>query len=412
MGQLRRHHDFRLLLAGSAVSQVGSQISIVALPLIAVLTLNATPFQLGLLVAAETAAFLIVTLPAGAWIDRLPHLPVLIVTDLVRFVCIGFVPVAALTGLLTMVHLYIVALCMGVATVFFDVAHQSILPGLLPKEHLIGANSALSSVSSTSEVVGPGLAGGLFQLIGGPLTILIDAVSYLVSALALSRIRARPAMPPPVAGQSLRTEIGDGLRFVFGTPVLRAIALTTGLSNLATAVLFAVQVPFWVRTLGLEPFAVGVLLSVSALGGVLAAVTTTRLAAAVGSTRVIWLSVTVTAPFALLWPVSPAGWGAILFAVGLLAVWYGSVAYNITQVSLRQALCPPELLGRMNATMRFIAWGVMPLGALAGGAIAAAAGNRTALWACAVLFLLAPLPLIFSPVARGAVPVSPSVPSS
>jgi predicted MFS family arabinose efflux permease len=401
-----RQRDFRLLLAGSAISRVGSQISIVALPLIAVLVLNASSFQLGFLTAAETAAFLLVGLPAGAWIDRLPHLPVLIVSDLVRFVCVGTVPLAGAFGLLTMTQLYVVALCMGVATVFFDVTHQSVLPGIVAADQLVPANGALSAVTSSAEVVGPGLAGWLYQLLGGPLAVLLDAVSYLASALALLRIRARPPRGAGNPGEPLRDRIAEGLRFVFGNPQLRAISLTTAISNLAAAMLFAVQVAFWVRTLRLSPLAVGVLLSVSAVGGLLAALTTGRLSSAIGGTRVILLSVVVSAPFSLLWPLSAVTGGAVVFGLGSLAIWYGSIAFNITQLSLRQTLCPPGLLGRMNATMRFLAWGVMPIGALAGGAIGGWAGNPAAVGVCAVLFLLSPLPLVFSPLRRRP-PVAP-----
>ncbi|MFF2043374.1 MFS transporter [Kitasatospora sp. NPDC058170] len=396
--RLLGHRDFRLLLSGAAAAQVGNQVTLVALPLVAVLELDATPFQVGLLTAAETAAFLLVGLPAGAWLDRMRKRPVLIRADVVRCLAVASIPPAAALGVLTMAQLYLVALVVGVATVFFDVAHQSFLPQLLPREHLVGGNGALETVRSSAQIAGPGLGGGLVQLIGAPLAIVADAIGYLVSVVLLWGIRVEEPKPRPEPGRALRAEIGEGVRYVLGHPLLRVIAATTALSNLFAAVLMAVQTVFWVRTLELSPAAIGVLLSVSAVGGLAGALCAGPLARWVGQARLIWLSAVVVAPFAMLWPLSGRGAGVVLFGIGSAVVLFGSVVYNVAQVSFRQTVCPPELLGRMNATMRFLVWGTLPLGALAGGALADAAGPRTALWACAVGFLFVPLPLLFSPL--------------
>ncbi|WP_033819255.1 MFS transporter, partial [Kitasatospora sp. MBT63] len=397
-GPLLRHRDFRLLLSGAATSQFGSQVTLVALPLVAVLELDASPFQVGLLTAAETAAFLLVGLPAGAWLDRVRRLPVLIRADLVRCLAVASVPLAAVTDVLTMAQLYVVALVTGVATVFFDVAHQSFLPQLLPREQLVSGNGALETVRSVAQVGGPGLGGGLVQLLGAPLAIVADALGYLSSALLLLGIRTREPAPQPVPGSSLRAEIGEGIGFVLRHPLLRVIAAATAASNLFSALLMAVQTVFWVRVLDLSPGAIGLLLSVSALGGLAGALCAGPLAKLVGQARLIWLSALVSAPFALLWPLSGRGAGVLLFGTASAVVLFGAVAYNVAQVSFRQAICPPALLGRVNATMRFLVWGTMPLGALAGGAIAASAGARNALWVCALGFLVVPLPLLLSPL--------------
>ncbi|MFJ6135252.1 MFS transporter [Kitasatospora sp. NPDC092286] len=396
--RLLGHRDFRLLLSGAAAAQVGSQVTLVALPLAAVLELDATPFQVGLLTAAETAAFLLVGLPAGAWLDRTRKRPVLIRADVVRCLAVGSIPAAAALGVLTMTQLYLVALVTGVATVFFDVAHQSFLPALLPREHLVGGNGAIETVRSSAQVAGPGLGGGLVQLLGAPLAIAADAVGYLASAVLLSGIRTEEPAPRPVPGRSLRAEVAEGVRFVLRHPLLRAIATATAVSNLFGAVLMAVQTVFWVRVLELSPAAIGALLSVSAVGGLAGALCAGWLAGRVGQARLIWLSAVATAPFAMLWPLSGGGAGAVLFGLGSGVVLFGAVVYNVAQVSFRQSVCPPELLGRMNATMRFLVWGTLPLGALAGGAVAAAAGPRTALWVCAVGFLAVPVPLLLSPL--------------
>ncbi|MFE9119997.1 MFS transporter [Streptomyces sp. NPDC007172] len=399
-GGLLRMRDFRFLLAGAAAGQVGAQVTLVALPLVAVLELKAPAFQVGLLTAAETAAFLLIGLPAGAWVDRMRKLSLMIRADVVRSLAMASVPLAALADVLTMVQLYAVALVVGVATVFFDVAHQSYLPQLLPREHLVAGNGALETVRSSAQVAGPGLGGGLVQLVGAHLAIVADAIGYAISALFLLGIRRPESKPEPVPGASLRKEVGEGLRFVLGHPLLRVIAGTTGLGNFFTAMLMATQTVFLVRVLGLPPAAVGVMLSASAVGGLAGALCAGRLAGRFGQARVIWLSALVTGPFALLWPLSGKGAAAALFAVASGVVFFGAVVYNVAQVSFRQTLCPPRLLGRMNATLRFLMWGTLPLGALVGGAVADASGARAALWICAVGFLVVPLPLLLSPLRR------------
>ncbi|MBB5932231.1 MFS transporter [Streptomyces echinatus] len=396
-----RIRDFRLLLAGAATGQLGAQVTLVALPLVAVLELDAPAFQVGLLTAAETAAFLLVGLPAGALTDRMRKRPLMIRADLVRALAMASIPAAALAHALTMAQLYVVALVTGVATVFFDVAHQSYLPQIVPRDQLVAGNGALETVRSTAQVTGPGLGGGLVQLAGAHLAVIADAVGYALSALFLLRVEQPEQPPEPAAGSSLRKDIGEGIRFVTGHPLLRVIAVTTALANLCAAVLMATQTVHLVRVVGLRPGALGLVLSASAVGGLLGALCAGRLAARLGQARVIVLSVLVTGPFAVLWPLSGHGaLGAVLFATGSTVVSFGAVVYNVAQVSFRQGLCPPRLLGRMNATLRFLMWGTLPLGALLGGALAGAYGPRTALAWCAAGFFAVPLPLLLSPLRR------------
>ncbi|WP_338674375.1 MFS transporter [Streptomyces sp. SCSIO 30461] len=393
--------DFRLLLAGAATGQLGAQVTLVALPLVAVLELQATAFEVGLLTAAETAAFLLIGLPAGAWTDRMRKRPLMIRADVVRAAAMTSIPLAAVAGALTMVQLYAVALITGVATVFFDVAHQSYLPHLLPKEQLVAGNGALETIRSSAQVTGPGLGGGLVQLVGAHLAIVADAVGYALSALFLLGIKRHEDPPQPVPDASLREDIAEGVRFVVRQPLLRVIALTTGLGNLFAAVLMATQTVYLVRVLGLEPGAIGLVLSASAVGGLAGALCAGAIAARVGQARTIRLSLLVTSPFSLLWPLSGTGAaGAVLFATGSGVVFFGAVVYNVAQVSFRQTLCPPRLLGRMNATLRFLMWGTLPLGGLLGGILADAFGPRAALACCAAGMLVAPLPLLLSPLRR------------
>ncbi len=393
---LLRLRDFRLLLAGAAAGQVGAQVTLVALPLVAVLELRAPAFQVGLLTAAETAAFLLIGLPAGAWVDRMRKRALMIRADVVRCAAMASIPLAALAGVLTMAQLYLVALVTGVATVFFDVAHQSYLPQLLPRESLVAGNGALETVRSSAQVAGPGLGGGLVQAVGAHLAIVADAVGYAVSALFLLAIRTPEDKPAPVPGASVRKDVAEGLRFVFGSPLLRVIAVATGLGNFFSAMLLATQTVFLVRVLELRPGAVGLMLSASAVGGLAGALCAGRLARRLGQARLIWLSCLVTGPFAVLWPLAGKGAAAALFAVASAVVFFGAVVYNVAQVSLRQMLCPPRLLGRMNATLRFLMWGTLPLGAVVGGSVADAFGARAAVWVCAAGFLLVPLPLLLS----------------
>ncbi|KOT78711.1 MFS transporter [Streptomyces rimosus subsp. pseudoverticillatus] len=389
-----------MLLAGAAASQAGTQVALVALPLVAVVGLRASAFEVGLLTAAETAAFLLIGLPAGAWVDRVRRLPLLIRTDVVRAVAMGSVPLAALCHVLTMAQLYVVAFVTGVATVFFDVAHQSYLPRVLPGPQLVAGNGALETARSAAQVAGPGLGGGIVQLLGPPVAVLANAAGYLASALFLRGIRVREPEPEAAAGGSLGAQVKEGLAFVLRHPVLRMIALTTGVANFFSAMLVAVQTVFLTRELGLPPGVLGLMLSASAVGGLAGALCAGPVARRLGQARIIWLAPVVTGPFALLWPLSGHGAAAGWFALGSGAVFFGAVVYNVAQVSFRQLLCPDALLGRMNATLRFMVWGTMPLGALAGGAVAEAAGSRAAVWVCAAGFLLVPVPLLLSPLRK------------
>ncbi|MBC2878714.1 MULTISPECIES: MFS transporter [Streptomyces] len=396
----RDFRDFRLLLSGAAAGQLGAQVTLVALPLVAVVELDASPLQTGILTAAETAAFLLVGLPAGAWVDRMRRLPVLIRADLVRALAMAALPLAAWAGVLTMTQLYVVALITGVATVFFDIAHQSYLPSLLPREKLVAGNGALETVRSSAQMAGPGVGGVLVQVAGAPFALLANAVGYLLSALCLRGIRTPEPPPAPSNGEPLRAQVLEGLAFVFRNPALRMIACSTAIANFFAAMLTAVQTVFLVRVLDLPASAVGLMLSAAAVGGLGGALCADVLGRAVGRARVIWLAPLLTGPFALLWPLAGRGAAAAWFAVGEAVVFFGAVVYNVAQVSFRQLLCPDALLGRMNATLRFLVWGTMPFGALVGGAVAGAYGARAAVWLCAAGFLLVPLPLLLSPLRR------------
>jgi predicted MFS family arabinose efflux permease len=353
-------------------------VSVLAIPLVAVRTLHATALQVGILTALATAAFLLVGLPAGAWVDRLAKRRVMVVADLGRLVALGTIPVTYALGALRMGQLYAVAFVSGILTVFFDVAYQSYLPGLVGREHLVEGNAKLQGSAQVAQVAGPSLAGGLVQAIGGAFAVAVDAGSYGVSALAVTAIRAPEPRVVPVERALLR-EVGEGLRFVFGHPILRYIAATTATSNLFGSMVVAVEVVFLVRVVHLAPGGIGLVFAAAGIGGVLAALTSRRITAWIGGARATILGIAITGGMLLL-PLTTPGAGAVLFATGMFCLGFGSVLYNVNQVSFRQMLCPVELLGRMNATMRFVVWGVMPIGALLGGAIASSIGLRGTMW--------------------------------
>jgi len=400
-GGLFGHRDFRRLWGGESVSELGSQVSVLAIPLVAVRTLHATTFQIGALTAASTAAFLIVGLPAGVWVDRLRRRPIMIAADLGRMLALGSIPVTYGLGSLTLLQLYIVTLVSGVLTVFFDVSYQSYLPSLVGTDHLVEGNAKLTGSAQVAQVAGPSLAGGLVQAIGGSYAVAVDAVSFLVSAVAVGAIRsAEPAAHVPEGGhRRIHRDIGEGLRFVFGHPLLRAIAATTATSNLFSGIMAAVEIVFLVRVVHAAPGIIGLLFAIGSIGGLLAAFVASRLARRIGGARATFVGIFASVG-ALLIPLTGRGWGVLFFAGGFFFNSFGAVLYNINQVSFRQRLCPERLLGRMNASMRFVVWGVMPIGALAGGGIGSAIGLRPTLWIAAVGESVAGGWLLASPIRR------------
>lgn len=396
---LFRHADFRRLWVADTISQVGTQVTVIALPLVAVLFLDATTFEVGLLTAAQFAAFLLVGLPAGAWVDRMRRRPLMVAADLARALLLGSIPLAAWLGALTMTQLYAVALLVGVGTVFFDVSYQSYLPGLVGREGLVEGNAKLQASQSVSQVGGPTLGGVLVQAFTAPYALLADAASFLCSAALLSRIR-RPEPRPEPATRHLRREIGEGLRFVLGHRVLRAMAGCTGTWNFWFGAFDALIVVFLVRDVGISAGAIGVLFSLGSIGALIGAVLADRVTRRVGQARVVWVSAIVGALLALLLPVTTGGAGLAWFVIGFFFFSGAVVVYNVATVSFRQLLCPDRLLGRMNATMRFLVWGTMPIGGLVGGALGSWLGVRAGLWVTVVGGCTAPLFVVFSPLLR------------
>ncbi|MDT8914269.1 MFS transporter [Amycolatopsis sp. PS_44_ISF1] len=397
------HADFRRLWAADTASQFGMFVGATAVPLLAAATLAASPFEMGLLTTAETLGFLLIGLPAGVWVDRWPRRPVMLTADLVRAGLVLSIPVAGWTGVLTMAHLLVVVLLTGLATVFFDVAYQAYLPALVGRARLLEGNAKLQAVQSTAQIAGPSAAGALVQLIGAAGTVFGTGLGYLTSALCLGRIRARPSAEPGperTGSERLRPQIAEGLRFVFADRPLRAIVACTATANLFGAAAQAVEVLFLTRTAGLSPAAVGGLLAAGGVGGVLAAVCSGAIIRRVGQARSIWLLPLLVWPGNLLVPLAGPGWRTALAGFGLAAAGFGVILYNVAQVSYRQAITPDRLLGRMNASVRFVVWGAMPLGGLLGGVLGESLGLTGALWIAMTGQLAGALWVVCSPLRR------------
>lgn len=394
-----RHRDFMLLWSGQTVSEVGSNITQLTLPLVALLTLNASTFQVGLLTAATTLPFLLVALPAGPIVDRVVKRRLMLWCDLGRMVLAASIPVAAVFDALTLVQLYLVALAMGVLSVFFAIAYQSYLPSLVGKDQLVDANGKLGSTQSFAQLTGSSFGGALVTLLGAAKAVAVDAVSFGVSALTLFLIRTpEPTPESPTEKRRLRTEIAEGLRFVVGHPVLRKLVASTAISNFFGTIVLSLQTVYLVRVLHAEPWVIGLVMGGSAIGGLAGGLIANWVGKKIGTARMIWLPALFFGWAGLLIPAARPGWSTVLVAVGMTILMVIFVLYNSSQVSYRQTITPPELLGRMNASVRWIMWGTMPLGALAGGALGTYFGVRPMLTVSALGDWLAVLFIVFSPL--------------
>jgi Na+/melibiose symporter-like transporter len=396
---LRGHRRFNLLWGSQTISDTGSAVTTLAFPLLAVITLRASTFEVSLLSAATEAAFLLVALQAGALVDRSRKRRIMIWSNVIRAVGLTTVPVAHALGILTIWQMYVVALLASTAAVFFDVSYQSFLPAIVDEAQLVEANGRLGATDSFARLVGPSLGGALVGLIGAAYAVAVDVGSFIVSGTMLAAIRGVDERPPArVTGSRLRDEIREGLSFVTRHPILARVVRCTATSNFFSSMAFSIQAVFLVRVLHARPLVIGVVLSLGAIGGLLGAASAARLSAQYGAARMIWLSLLVVVPFAVANPLAFSGFGVLLVAVSDFAISFAAVVYNTAQVSYRQAVTPPRLMGRMNASVRFIVWGVQPIGAIAGGGLATLIGIRPTLFVAAAGASLAPYWVIRSPL--------------
>ena len=395
---LFRQRDFRRLWAGDSLSQFGVMTTTLAIPLLAVRTLHATPFEVGLLTTFEFLAFLVIGLPAGAWVDRMRRRRVMIAADLGRAALLGWIPLAAVLGVLSLVQVYAVVFAVGCLTVFFDVSYQSYLPFLVGRDHLAEGNAKLQGTQSVAQVAGPSLGGFLVQALTAPYAVLANVGTFLWSACWVGTIQAREPRPERPPDSHLLREVREGVAFIVRHPVLRQVAGATGTANLWSSAAYGMLIVLLARTLGLSAGVIGLLMAAGAAGGLLGAFAARPLARLFGEGPVTWISLAVSSPLTLVQPFLHRNWTLGLFVAAQIGFAAGTVIYNVTQVSFRQRLCPEHLLGRMNATMRFLVWGTMPIGGLLGGVLGSTIGIRNTLLVAAIGQSLAFLWVFFSPL--------------
>jgi MFS family permease len=395
---LYRHADFRRLWAAQTVSRFGSQISQLALPLVAVLSLKSSAFRVSLLGAIEMLPFLLLALPAGAWVDRVARRPVLVAADAGRALALGSLPIAAAVAHVTYVQLCVVGFVTGTLTVFFDVAYQSFLPALVEREHLVDANSKLEISSSASQIAGPGVAGLLIQWITAPFAIAADAVSFLWSAAFIARIRVEEDVEPPAEQRNLVHEILEGLRYLVADGRWRAMATFVAVFNLGTGITGPLVLVFAVRRLGLNAGKLGLVGMLGNIGWLLGALVARRIGQRFRLGRLFVVLAATSGAALFIVPLTPPHLAIPLLVTAEAITALALVVFNVNGISLYQAHVPPRMLGRMNASRRWIVWGIIPLGNVLGGVLAATIGLRTTLFVGAGISTAATLFLLTKPI--------------
>lgn len=392
--------DFSRLWAAETASALGDEVTGLALPLIAVSVLAASPIQLGFLAAAGSVPLLIMSLPVGAWLDRRAKRPLLIATDLGRAGILAIVPIAAAGELLSMPLLYVVSAAVGVLAVPFGVAQRSYLPFVVPRDLLGRANARLEVTLSAVSVIGPTLAGAIIGALGAPRAILLDCASYVASAVLVSGIRSTEPASEPSQGRKLRHEIVDGVRYVRREPILRALVLSGGLANGASAMWFTIYVLFLVRDIGLDPLGIGIIFGLSNLGLAVAAPTIGRITDRLGVGRAMIVGQVLRAGAVFLIPLSLIGPSRPVLVVAGVISQFATLLYLVNQRSLRQALTPDRLQGRVTASTLVVTLGIAPIGSLAGGLLAQVGSPAMVFVVAGLISSLSALPLLAPEVRR------------
>jgi MFS family permease len=402
-GGVLANSDFVKLWAGQTVSLMGTQITLFTMPLVAVLTLNATALQVGILNALRFVPVIALSVFAGVWLDRRKRRPVLVTCAVSSSLLIGLVPLASTFGWLSIGLLYVVTALVGTLNMVFDVGALSYVPFLVTREHLADGNSKLQASLAVAGISGPGLAGLLVGLITAPITLSADAVSYLFSACGLLSIRTpEPEPDTSVPHGSVLSSIAEGFRAVFGTRLLWTLLTQTTLLNLFFGSYTTIFVVYAIRYLHLTPLKLGIALAAGPLGGLFGALLAGRVRNALGLGKVMTLTTIGVSTF-LLFLLVPHGASPVTVAIlgaAQLAYGFSISMFNVNAITLRQTLTPPRLLGRMNATYRMMLFGAQPPGALLGGILAAVLGLRPAL-IIALVAMVSPMAwLFFAPVFR------------
>ncbi|HEV2005326.1 MAG TPA: MFS transporter [Candidatus Limnocylindrales bacterium] len=402
---LLRNADFLKLWTGQTISVLGTQVTLLAVPILAAVTLHVSPFEFGLLTTIEFVPFLLLSLPAGVWVDRLRRRPILISADLGRAISLLSIPVAFAFDALTLWQLYVVVFVNGCLTVFFDVAYQSYLPSIVERDELVEGNAKLELTRTVSQRIGPGIAGVLIGFVTAPFALLIDAISYVVSTVLLLWIRrteppGSPRDETTTPRPSMRAEIVVGLRYVTGHRWLRGMALTVALGYLFATIADSILILYLVTEHRFPPGLIGLAFSIGSVGIIAGALIANRVTKAIGVGPTIvlaavgeslsWLPVAI-APDALLF----AGLTTTIVALGFFGV-----GWQVNAVSLRQAITPRSMQGRVNATMRFVSWSTIPLGSVLGGFLGGVIGLHSTIWLGALGSLVVFVPVALSSIWR------------
>ena len=376
---LWRHPDFLKLWGAQTVSTVGTQVTFIALPLTAILVLEATTFQVAALAAMDTLPFLLFALPAGIWIDRLRRRPLMIVADLGRGVALLSIPAAYAFGALSLGQLFVVGFSVGTLGVVFDLSYLSYLPSLVGRDQVASGNARLEATRAAAQAAGPGLGGLLVGLFGAPVAVLADAVSYFGSGGLLAAIRQREPKPEAERRHAL-TELREGIRYVFRQPYIRALTLAIGGSNLFTFMVIALFMVYAVRELDVSATLIGLIFTIANLAGLAGAVVSSRVVRRFGLGTTIVGTAILSSLAWLTIPLAPKSNPLPIVIVGAVTGPFFGTMFNLNQLSLRQAITPERLMGRMNSVVRFMYWGTMPVGSFAGGALATVIGIRSTLF--------------------------------
>lgn len=396
---LWRNGAFLRLWFAQLVSNAGTRITAFALPLAAVITLGATPAQMGLLALAGQLPDLLFSLFAGVWVDRTRQRPVLVAADIGRAVLLGSIPIAAVVGQLTFAHLCVVAFLAGVCSSFFQIASIAIMPSVVRGNQLVEANSKIAISDSVLAVAGPGVAGGLVQLLSAPKAMVVDAVSYVLSALSLWGVNAPEKRRQTATGASMWAEIGEGLREVVSQPLLRVLTLSSAVSVFGGTIRMTVATIFVVRELGLTPVTIGLIGSATSFAPLLGAVWARPITRRLGTGRAIIVFDILYALGLLIG--ACAGVGGVVIPILILGQIIAGASYpiyDVNQISFRQTIIPTSLLGRVTATRRFFIFGVGALGAGAGGVLGGTIGIRPSLIVGSLIVVAAALGLAFTPI--------------
>ena len=396
---LWRHPDFLKLWGAQTISTVGTQVTFIALPLTAILVLEASVFEVAALSAMDTLPFLLFALPAGVWIDRLRRRPLMVIADFGRAAALLSIPLAYAFDALSLGQLFVVGFSVGTLGVLFDLSYLSYLPSLVGRDQVASGNARLEATRAAAQAAGPGLGGLLVGLVGAPVAVLADAISYFASGGLLAAIRQGEPKPAAERRHAL-TELREGIGYVFRQPYIRALTLAIGGSNLFTFMVIALFMVYAVRELDVSAALIGLIFTVANLAGLAGAVVSNRVVRRLGLGTTIVGTAILSSLAWLTIPLAPVSNPLPVVIAGALTGPFFGVMFNLNQLSLRQAITPERLMGRMNSVVRFMYWGTMPVGSFAGGALATAIGIRSTLFVGIAGGTLAFVPLFFSSLAK------------